>query len=296
MTSVRPGRLPPEQMFPAGVSGIDTRYVQVEPGVRLRVLESGDAAGRAVLLVHGWAACAYSFAETIPALAATGFRVLAVELPGFGLSDKPLDDERYSTPALSNAVLKVASAMGLERFSMVGHSLGGALAFEIAIRGERRLDRLVLISPVGLGMARGILPLRWLSPRFVDRVTPALFSRSLVSLVLRAAYGTRGRPTARDIDEYWAPSQFDGYAFACRAALHRANWRPLPALKLRRLRIPVLVISGRRDLLMRGAPRRAKLVPESRMISLREGGHLVHQECAREANAEIVAFLRRRQG
>lgn len=294
--SARAGRLPAERMFPAGVPGIDTRYVEVDRGVRLRVLSSGDPAGRAVLLVHGWAACAYSFAETIPALAAAGFRVLAVELPGFGLSDKLLDEDRYSTSALSNGLLKVADAMGLGRFSMIGHSLGGALALDLAVQGERRLDRLVLISPVGLGMARGILPLRWMSPRFVDRITPALLGRGLVSLVLHLAYGTSGRPTERDVDEYWAPSQFDGYARACRAVLHRANWRPQPALKLRRLRLPVLVISGRRDLLMRGGGvrRRARLIPESRVISFREGGHLVHQECSREANAEMIAFLRRR--
>lgn len=281
-------------MYPAGVAGITVRYVPVWPGMNVRVLESGDPGGRAILLVHGWGASVYSYAETIPALAAIGWHVLAIDLPGHGLSDKPLDESVYSTAELCRAVMRVADAFQLGRFSYIGHSLGGSLGLELAVRGERRVDKLVLLSAVGIAWSPLIPPLRILSPSLVNRFTPALLTRTTLSVVLRVAFATKGRPTAEDIDQYWAPSQFPEYAYACRACVHRATWRPQPATRLRALRIPVLVLTGRKDYLVRGTAERGKLIPTARIVSLREGGHLAHQELARQANAEIIAFLRDR--
>src|SRR5512142_865222 len=86
--SLRRRRLPPERMYPAGEPGVRVTRVTVE-GVGVRVVLAGPDSGTAVVLVHGWGACVYSFAEMIPALAGAGHRVIAVDLPGFGLSDKP---------------------------------------------------------------------------------------------------------------------------------------------------------------------------------------------------------------
>jgi pimeloyl-ACP methyl ester carboxylesterase len=179
-------------MYPAGEPDIAVRHVTIKRDLSLRVLESGDPAGRAVLLVHGWGANAYSWSETIPALAAAGFRVVACDLPGHGLSDKPLDESHYTTAALSQALVAVADACGIQRFSLVGHSLGGSLGLDLAVHGERRLDRLALISAVGLAWSPLILPLRLLSPRLVNRITPALLTRQLLTLVLYTAFRDEG--------------------------------------------------------------------------------------------------------
>src|SRR5204863_5786073 len=94
-TLTRAGRLPPEQMYPAGERDIAVRWVDAARGLKLRTLESGDSTGAAVLLVHGWGANVYSWAETIPAIAAAGYRVIALDLPGHGWSDKPVTEEQY---------------------------------------------------------------------------------------------------------------------------------------------------------------------------------------------------------
>ncbi|HEY8175333.1 MAG TPA: alpha/beta hydrolase [Gemmatimonadaceae bacterium] len=273
---------------------MSVHYVTLDDGLTLRVIQSGPAAddAPAVVLVHGWSASVYTFAEMIPALAEAGYRVIAFDLPGHGLSDKPGEESKYTTRALSDTVLSVASAMSVRRFAFVGHSLGGSLGLDLATRGESRLQRMVLINSVGLGSAPLVLPIRLFSPSIVNRIVPVLLTRRMVELVLRIAFGTSERPTERDIDEYWAPTQFDEFVSACRACLHRVAWGRIPANKLRSVSVPVLVITGGRDLLVRGAVDRAMLVPNVRIVTIREGGHLVLQECASQTNEELLRFLK----
>jgi pimeloyl-ACP methyl ester carboxylesterase len=280
-------------MYPAGVPGVSVRYVTLGDGLTLRVIQSGPAKDDAptVVLVHGWSASVYTFSETIPALAAAGYRAIAFDLPGHGLSDKPGDQSMYTTRALSDTIISVADAMGVRRFAFVGHSLAGSLGLELATRGERRLERLILINSVGLGSAPLVLPIRLFSPSMINRVVPTLLTRRTVHMVLRFLYATSGRPTDRDIDEYWAPTQFDEFARACRACVHSVTWGRVPRTKLRSLRLPVLVITGGRDLMVRGTTDRAKLIPSARVVEIREGGHLALQECASRVNEELVLFL-----
>jgi pimeloyl-ACP methyl ester carboxylesterase len=278
-------------MYPAGVGSITVRYVTLDSGAAIRVVESGPREGSVVLLVHGWGGCAYSFAETIPALAHAGHRAIAIDLPGHGLSDKPADEKHYTTRALLDAVLGVLSDAKIQRFTYVGHSMGGLLGLKLATGGKAGLQRLVLISSAGLTRIPLLGPIKLLSPRPLDRIMPTLLSRRLIAGILSAAFGTKPRPTQRDIDEYWALTQWDEYAWACRACVHRVDFTRVPATKLRSLRIPVLVITGGRDRVVGMGGKRARLIPTARLVHIPEAGHLVMQECAGRTNAELLAFL-----
>lgn len=279
-------------MYPAGLPGISVRYVPVGSDLTLRVIESGPAREDVVLLAHGWGGSVYTFAEMMPALTAAGYRAIAFDLPGHGLSDKPTDETRYTTRVFSDAIIAVADALGARRFSLVGHSMGGALGLDLATRGERRLTSLVLINSVGIARVPVIGVTKLLSPKLIDRWTPGLLVRGTISAILHMAFGTKARPTQRDIDEYWAPTQFEEFAWACRACIHHVNWRPVAATKLRSLRLPVLVISGGRDRVVVNTAKRAGLIPTARIVKVREGGHLVLQESAARTNDEILRFLR----
>lgn len=279
-------------MYPAGVGGISTKRVAVRSGLSLRVLEAGSPDGEPVVLVHGWGGNVYSWAETIPALAKSGFRVVAFDLPGHGLSDKPIDGKMYTTRSLSGTVSSVAKALGIDAYTYVGHSMAGEMGLDLVLNGDRRIRRLVLIASVGLGTVPLIAPLRLLSPAFVDRFTPALLTRGVLRNILRFAYGSKDRPTERDIEEYWAPSQFPEFARACRACVHNYTWRRTTGRKLRSLGLPVLVISGRRDRIIRADGRRGRMIPGARVVRLHDGGHLAMQECANAVNAELLGFLR----
>ena len=278
-------------MYPFGIPGIGARRLPAGGGISLRVIESGPVDGTPVVLVHGWGASVYSFAETIPALAAAGYRVVAIDLPGHGLSDKPRDESAYTRGALGDAVLAVVAALGIERFIGIGHSMGGGILLDLALRGTPSMQALGLVNAVGLGTPRAMALIRLMSPRLVNRVTPMLLTRWLVEQILRVAFATPGRPTPRDIDEYWAPTQFAEFAAACRACVHRFAWSGLSHDALRSLTIPVLVVSGPRDHVVRDGTARAAHIPGARIAVIPGAGHIVQQECADQTNAELLAFL-----
>ena len=277
-------------MYPAGEPGIVVRYVDVG-GVRVRVLESGPAQGAAVLLVHGWGACVYSWDAIIPALAAAGLRVVAFDLPGFGLSDKPVGSTHYTTEALAQFVMGLMTALGIGRASLAGHSMGAAVALRVARTNPEIVQRLIVISPVGLAHAPLVSPLRWVSPRLLDRIMPAIMTRGLFRLILRIAFGRGGRPTTRDVDQYWAPTQFDEYAWAVRACAHAFDWSPVNPDDLSHLGMPVLAIEGARDRLVFGMRSRVHAVPRARVVVIPGGGHIVVQDSSELVIAEVLRFL-----
>ena len=278
-------------MWPAGESSIRTKYVTLADGLSLRVVEAGMPAGRPVILAHGWGGCVYSYLEMIPALADAGYRVLAIDLPGFGLSDKPASPDVYTLDAMSRIVGETVTRLGVDRFAFVGHSMGGAIGLSLARQRNTRVEKLVLVNSVGLGRAPLMRPVRALTPGAVERFLPPVFRRFTIHMILLLAFATRGRPTQRDIDEYWAPTQFPEMMRACRLLAHHFAFDPLPDATLQAVNVPVLAVCTGRDRIVLGGAERAALIPGARLLAFQEGGHLAMQECADRVNPAILSFL-----
>ena len=129
-----------------------SRYVTAGD-VRVHVLEHG--AGEPVLFIHGVGGWAEHWQGTFPALARAGFKAIACDLPGFGLSAAPAD-VRYldpPNPYYARFIQELLAALGLERVTLVGHSLGGAIAAVSAMCFPEIISRLVLVAPGGFGRA-----------------------------------------------------------------------------------------------------------------------------------------------
>jgi pimeloyl-ACP methyl ester carboxylesterase len=300
-------RLSPDAMFPAGRRDIDVRRVLLGDGTSLRVAESGDRHAPPVLLLHGWGASIYMWRDWFAPLAQAGFHAIAVDLPGHGMSDKPDAPGRYSLDAMVDAVRELVTVEGLSAPHVVAQSMAGTLSLALAERGEVDLGRLVLVNPAAFGRV-GLLPFaRHASPRamapLLDRVVP----RWIVARAHRIVYGDPSLITANDIDEYWAASQFPGYARAMRSLIHEFAWARAPVEEMvSRLRTiaarigPPLVILGTRDRLVRDAmPYVTSLVARSAPIEVYEsvgGGHAVNEERPAEILEAVVRRLQRAPG
>ena len=114
-----------------------------------RTVAYGDAGdGPAVVFLHGWGLTARSYAQTFPLIAASGSRVIAPALPGFGRSD-PLDGE-YTFPRLATWVLELLDTLDLrDPVTLVGHSFGGGVATATAWEQPDRVRALVLVNSIG---------------------------------------------------------------------------------------------------------------------------------------------------
>ncbi|MEM6986042.1 MAG: alpha/beta hydrolase [Pseudomonadota bacterium] len=99
-----------------------------------------------VLLLHGFPESWYSWRHQLPALTGAGLRVVALDMPGYGLTDTPNDVQRTNQMALSEDVLNIATALGHPRFSVVGHDWGAPTAWYAALRSPERVSRVAALS------------------------------------------------------------------------------------------------------------------------------------------------------
>jgi pimeloyl-ACP methyl ester carboxylesterase len=291
------GRLEPSEMFPAGHPAISARLVTLASGVRIRLAESGSGE-RSILLVHGWGASMYMWREWFEPLASAGYRVLAIDLPGHGLSDKPDESRAYRLESLSAMVREVIDLERLSTINVVAQSMGGSIMLEVA-RGDDRIRNLALVNPACFGKVRHEKLLRLASVSWFDALLPRLVGRWVVSRTHRMVFGDPSGITARDEDETWAPSQFPSYARAMRRLLREFPWtRAAPQAMIERIsRLParLLVLLGTRDRLVLDAERYVRCLQEGGasldLAIIEGGGHALNEERPRELAERVLAFF-----
>lgn len=282
--------LHPNQWWPHGVPEVTSRIVLLRSGEQVRVVSAGADDGPPVLLLHGWGASAYTFRKLLGPLASAGARVVALDLRGHGLSDKPEGTRLYTAPALADFVDEVMAALDLTSATVVGNSMGGAVALDLCARAGHRVRALGLVAPAGLAPLNWIAFLRFLSPGVLG---PARIPRWAVGIIVRAMYGRIGVPTERDVDEYWAPSQFPEFARALGQLAQHYDWSPRSAQFLAVLERPIRVILGTQDRLVDSdlAVRAAREIPSATVRVVDGAGHLLPEETPETVLAELTPLL-----
>jgi pimeloyl-ACP methyl ester carboxylesterase len=264
------------------------------PRARLSTLEAGS--GPPVVAVHGLGGTKGSFLPTVVALAGV-FRVIALDLPGFGDSDKPLGapyDPRY----FAGVVVDLLDALDIESAHLIGNSLGGRVALEVGMGHPDRAGRLALLAP-SLAWKR----LRTLAP-LLRIVRPEL---GLIQFTPRSVVETIVHRLIPSADEGWAAAGVDEflrafltpggksafYAAARHIYLEAPNGSNGFWPRLGELQADALFIWGRRDRLVPIAFARhvAEALPAARHLEL-DCGHVPQIERPRETHAAIRAFLR----
>ena len=210
MAAFRRGRLRIRRDLHLGVGFLAATAMSPAAGGRLRIRRLDTAAGRLstieagtgepVLLIHGLGATKASFLPTIDALARS-HRPIAVDLPGFGDSDKPLFGA-YDPPFFAEAMTSLLDALELETAHVVGNSMGGRVALELGLSHPDRINRLVLLAP----------SMAWLKPRPLApylRLIPTQLGifqpvpRPLVEMIVKQIVpGSDQEWTAAGIDEF----------------------------------------------------------------------------------------------
>lgn len=109
------GRLSPDEMFPAGQSELRSYHTELASGIRVRVVEVGDPESPPVVFLPGWGCSAYIFRYTLEPVAAAGYRAIAVDLKGHGLSDKPTAVGEYTLDSMRTHVIEILNALGIAR-------------------------------------------------------------------------------------------------------------------------------------------------------------------------------------
>jgi pimeloyl-ACP methyl ester carboxylesterase len=255
------------------------RYVDAPGGEK----EEGDR-NRTVLLVHGLGGSIESWTNNIGALSAQ-LRVVALDLPGFGYSDKPLMN--YTIKFYSSFLARFIDKMQIQKqqLTVVGSSLGGHVAAELALSHPDALSKLVLISPPGA------LPRSFAGSPALRRYVRVLQARS-VNEVKKALYAVDGRP----VDDGYAQAVYErlsapGAKEAFLSALAGSARAPRLNRRLENIKAPAMLMWGKDDIMIPVEYAEPFIKAKNfRVVLLEKCGHRPHADRPDVFNRLVAGF------
>lgn len=267
-------------------------------GHRLAYLAEGDPTAPTLVMVHGWLSHAGYFWPLFEAFRHTHY-CIAIDLLGHAESDKPPMGD-YSVAANARRVLALADTLGVQRFTLIGHSMGGQIGYLLAANKPDRVDTLVTIAGVVTGRLSHYI--RWVHwPVF--RIGAAFpFTWELSRLAVRRQWrwytNIFDRPILHEPEMF--PVQSVDHAVALRPGSEKAFFRELVEIArceltgdLTRITQPTLVIFGKQDgtvPLVNAYLARAR-IPNAHLTLIDRCGHSPISEQPTQVVAAIRAFL-----
>lgn len=286
----------------AALPGIKARYGLPE-APEVTYVELNPDGARTLLFIHGLGSNLKFWRYQLDAFASQGYRVLALDMLGYGKSDKPASFP-YTMEAMAEVVREVAAAANADRPILIGHSMGGQVALSFAIRFPEDLSAMVLTSPAGF-------------ERFSRREKAwfrKVFSSALVKGASEEAIWRNIRKNNFDDwqDEYeWLieervrvakTPEFDQYAYANVKSVQGLTETDFVRDNLDKIKVPTLIIHGDEDRLipnpfMHGGPTRDIMeyghrgISGSRLITLENCGHMIQIDCSKRYNRDVSSFV-----
>ncbi len=261
-------------------------FANVE-GVRVRYVDTGGDKP-AVVLIHGFASSLDAWATVIPELAKT-HRVLALDLKGFGWTDRPEGD--YSPDAEAQLVLALMSQRNIPRADLVGHSWGASVALAAAMRAPDRVKRLALYDA---WVYEGQLPatFHWSRTGGVGEMLFGLYYKQRADEKMAMAFYDQRYVTEELVDAVEEALDRPGTVAAALAAVRGQRFAGVEA-NYRKIQQKTLLLWGREDAVatLDFGERLARDLPNAHLVVYPRCGHFPMIEARAESNRDLVAFL-----
>ncbi len=272
----------------------ESRFLEVDD-MEIHYRDVGE--GPVIVLVHGLFSSLHTWEGWVEELRPR-FRVITLDLPGFGLTGAPADLEIFDETYLVAMFGKFADYLELEKFSIAGNSMGGYVAARYAAENPGRVEKLILLDPMGypqekpwvftLGTKPGLKTLsRFVQPPF------------LVTMNLEQVYGDTGRLSKANHERYIHLSQRPGAKAAYIKAMHFLahdqvdEGAPPPSMPFASIRAPTLLLWGEEDqwVPITLAERWKADVGRLQFISYPGVGHVPMEELPYQTAQDAIAFL-----
>jgi pimeloyl-ACP methyl ester carboxylesterase len=292
---------------------IPTTRIGLPTGVTLKVALGGPEEAEPIVFLHGFPESHRTWRHQLANLA-SDFRVVAPDQRGFGGSDKPEGVDSYKVEEPIADLIALADALGLGRFTLVGHDWGGAVAWGAALKHPDRLSRLVIVNaPHPLVFQRSLIEdeAQRAASQYINAFRTPGFERAIEAMGLGTffdksfgAYADLRRiPDAErqaTLDDWSRPGALEAMLNWYRAAAvevpepgvdaHLPLWTHLPFPKVH---VPTLVVWGMRDtaLLPVQLDGLDALVDDLAIVRVEDAGHFITWEKPEALTAALRAFL-----
>jgi pimeloyl-ACP methyl ester carboxylesterase len=269
-----------------------SRFIDVD-GIRVHYQEAGDEHAPALVLIHGFASSTLVWSKVFLKLAEVGYRVIALDLLGYGYSAKPRNGE-YTIAGQAKLLTRLLDTLGIPRAIFVGSSYGGAVAATCALDYPDRVEKLILVGTVNNNRPLEFTLMRLFgSPLFGDVVSPLLIgSRRLLRRRMKRVYDRHEWVLdERRVDARHLPLRAAGTQ---RAIIRTV--RGWDAERITRdahlITQPTLLLWGENDqeIPLADGERLHEEIPGSRLIVFLECGHLPHEEYPEAFTNVVIDF------
>ena len=258
-------------------------------GQRVHAVDSGE--GPALVMLHGFASSAYSFRLLRETLSAK-YRVIAFDLNGFGLTERPRKKEAYHIEEQSDLIVQVLAEKGIEQFCLMGHSYGAVVSSCIAERHPEKVLKVILVCPPAEFAGEAPWYLRGkLGVRLAILMFRLLLSNSerFHRLSSKAVY--RDESLTREVSDHYRRSMLvEGFRNACLGYVEAFGEHRDTMIRYEAIEQPVLIISGEQDAVV--SPENiaavAGMIAHASIVTIPECGHCPPEE---QPDAVIEATL-----
>lgn len=267
-----------------------SRFAEID-GVRVHYQERGT--GTPLILIHGFTSSTYSWKDVFEPLSKK-FRVIAVDLKGFGFSGKP--DGDYTRRAQAMLVAHLLDYLEIQTAWLCGNSMGGDVSLNFAVQNPQRVAGLILIDSSGVNVegSSSLAPSYLLIP-VVGRVLTALALRSdkLVREGLEKSFYDHAKITDERVAYYYRPLQTRGGQLAAVRARTQADQFPVEP-DLGKINTRTLIIWGAEDALipLEAGRKMNSLIKDSKLVIFESCGHLPQEEIPDRVVDEITRFIK----
>ena len=259
-------------------------------GLRIHYLDKGE--GTPVVLIHGYTSSTYTWKDQFDELSKK-YRVIAVDLKGFGFSDKP--DGDYSRRAQGEVVASLLDRLQIPRAWLVGNSMGGETALNVAVAHPDKVLGLVLIDSAGIKVqGRTSLAPWYLQMPVLGRLLTALAltSDQLVRAGLEKSFFDDSKVTDERVNAYYQPLKTQGGQLSATRA--RAQFELFPIEdRIPGIKVPTLIIWGAEDTLipLEAGRKLNELISGSKLVIFEKCGHVPQEEMPERVLSEIAGFI-----
>lgn len=272
-----------------------SRFIELPNGQSVHVRDEGPRDAPAILLIHGSNASLHTWQGWVDDLK-KDYRVVRYDQPGHGLTGAQVKGD-YSTEAFRDTGAEVMNALGVDRYIVAGNSMGGWVAWNIALTYPKRVAGLVLIDSSGAPDAKPTavpIGFKLAQSAAVRPILKVFTPRVIIKQSLEQSVGDPARITPEMVDLYWKLLRHPGNR---EATVARGDFprKPATAVEFAGLTMPSLILWGKKDTLipLANALWFARQLPNETVVVYDDLGHLPMEEDPVRSVADLRMWLKK---
>jgi pimeloyl-ACP methyl ester carboxylesterase len=273
----------------ARYAGHASRFLDVD-GTRIHYRDEGNKNGPCVVLLHGILSSLHTWDEWVLTLSSR-FRIVRLDLPGFGLTGPCSSSEAYSSQYYVSILHKFLSRLEIDKSSVVGNSLGGWIAWRFAIEYPHSTQKIILLNAAGYNLSRLPIILKAAGLPLIGFLLSKVTPKWLVRQVVKSVYGNSKNFDTQIIERYRDLHLREGNRQAFRQIARQIGEDDVEGI--RNIKVPTLILWGDKDRWIRveDAFRFKEDIPHAELKVYPGVGHVPMEEAPKSTSLEALRFL-----